>query len=176
MQIVCWASLLGVACTGSNKPAEHVQASVVTAHTERGRTALDVRREGASHVLTVDRDTTVARGAAPMGATVLGEIAGKVVVMADNYPSIAGGMSYCGAGVERFLRVVSITATPPVETYRVKLASCRENIELAADSMSWQADSAVLRVHWLAGPGATHGVQVTTLRIAPDGTTRAIVQ
>lgn len=180
MRIACWTSVLfSAACTGNNDKArvtEHARSSVVTAHTDHGRTVLDIRSGGASHVLAVARDTTVASNAAPMGATVVGEIAGKVVVVADNYPSVAGGMSYCGAGVERFLRVLSIAPTPPVETYRLKLASCRENIELASDSILWQSDSAALRVHWLAGPNATHATQVMMLQIGNDGRVSALAR
>ena len=180
-RIACWASvgLLVITCTSNNdktRATGRVQPSVVTARTEGGRTVLDVRSVGASHVLTVDRDATVASSAAPTRATVVGEIAGQVVVVVDSYRSIAGGMSYCGAGVERFLRVLSIAVVPPVETYRLKLASCRDNIELAVDSMAWQPDSAALRVHWLNGPNARHRAQVTTLRIARDGQTRVIVE
>ena len=180
-RIGCWASLalIGIACTNNDKTrasTEHVQPSVVTARTEGGRTALTVQSAGSSHTVTVDRDATVASSAAPTAATVAGEIAGQVIVIVDNYPSIAGGMSYCGAGVERFLRVLSIAATPPVETYRLKLASCRENVELASDSIVWQPESAALRVHWLNGPNGKHKSQVMTLRIARDGKTRAIVE
>lgn len=185
MRIACSASLYALltvsfaACAGEKAPAATAQATAraanakattVAAHTEQGHTRLtwaDAR--GTAHSIAVARDSTVAALAEPSGATVAGEIADSVLVIVDTYPSIPGGMSYCQSGTERFLRVLSIAAARPVETYRVKLASCLGNIELAADTIAWDAATSQLHINWLAGRGAAHGPESKTMRIGGDG-------
>jgi hypothetical protein len=64
------------------------------------------------------------------------EIPDSILIVVDAYYSIPGGMSYCQAGQESFLRVVSFSGKHPVETYRVKLESCRDNIELVSQRLT----------------------------------------
>lgn len=180
MRIACWASTLALggaglaACTRdtgrSAVRAPVANVTAITARTDSGRTVLTwAGAAGASRSVIVSRDSTVAPSALPMGASVAGEIPDSVLVVVDSYPSRPGGMSYCQAGVERFLRVLSIAAAHPVETYRVKLASCTGNIELASDSTAWNAAASELRIHWLSGPNAAHAPDSATLRITGDG-------
>src|SRR3954453_16324157 len=39
---------------------------------------------------------------------------------------------------------------PPIESLRVKLKSCREEIELESPGIEWQAQTSALRVRWLS--------------------------
>ena len=72
-------------------------------------------------------------------------------------------MSYCQAGEEQFLRVVALSALQPGEKSKTKIASCRDNIELAQKGVEWRADSSLVRIHWLTGP--TRGVANETRSI-----------
>jgi hypothetical protein len=74
------------------------------------------------------------RDATPACATISSS---RPVVLVDSYPSIPGGLSMCQAGEERFLRVVASTGGKAEETFRLKVASCRENLELAAPALEW---------------------------------------
>jgi len=115
------------------------------------------------------RDSTVAAKSLPSDIRIVGEIQGKVIILVDTYPSISGGMSYCQAGDEKFLRVISIAKTPPKETLQLKLGSCRQNIELADPGMEWDSASSTLRIHWLLGPSQKEKPEERTIRIGPDG-------
>jgi len=96
--------------------------------------------------LRVDRDATVANGQRPTSVKVVAEIPDSILVLSDAYPSIPGGMAYCQAGEEQFLRVISTSRKRPIETYHLKLASCRDNIELATPGLTWSPQT-----HTLAG-------------------------
>jgi len=130
----------------------------VTATTEDSHTRFEIR-SGVKLLrsVTVDRDSTVPADAAPSKASVLGEIPGVAVVIVDTYASKPGGMSYCQAGEEQFLRVIALLESQPNKTSTTKIASCLENIELASRGVEWRADSSLVRIHWLTGPkpGAT---------------------
>jgi hypothetical protein len=105
---------------------------------------------------------------------VAGEVPGVAVVVVDTYPSAAGGMSLCQAGEERFLRVIALAAPRPAETYRAKVASCRDNVELGSAGIEWRPDSATVRVHWLSGPGGRGVAETRAVRIGPDGRVRTV--
>jgi len=122
-------------------------------------------RDGARHLLTLERDATVAPGAAPSNVHLVGEVKGATLVVVDTYPSLSGGLAYCQAGEERFLRVISLAPAGPEETLRVKLASCRQNIELTDPGVEWLESSSTLRVHWLLGPSTRAQPEELTLRI-----------
>jgi hypothetical protein len=79
-------------------------------------------------------------GSAATGVKVLAKREGTLL-MVDTYNSLPGGMSYRQAGEESFLRVVSTTSGTPEETTRVKLSSCRQNIELGASGLEWRPGS-----------------------------------
>jgi hypothetical protein len=143
--------------------------SVVEASAAGDSTRLEIRTaSGARYTLHVARDSTVAPQAEARRTDVVGEIPNVSVVIVDTYPSRSGGMSYCQAGEERFLRVVTLAGNRASEAARVKVASCRDNIELAERGIEWVTDSATVRIHWLAaesaGPLATR-----TIRLGPDG-------
>ena len=191
MRIACWASvaaLLALAgCTGdaggdvAERPARDTATSApaatpgamptVTARTEDGATRLDIRTAaGATHTLTVTRDSTVAPTAEPSPPALVGTLGDSVLVLSDTYASIPGGMSFCQAGEERFLRVIALTSGGARESHQTKLASCRTEIELAEEGLTWNPDSALVRVHWLTGPAGS--TEVRTLHIAADGAVR----
>jgi len=58
--------------------------------------------------VAVERDANVAKDATPEKIRIVGVIKGIAIILVDTYRSIPGGMSYCQAGSESFLRVVSI--------------------------------------------------------------------
>ena len=121
-------------------------------------------KSGATYSASLDVDGTVAAGAAPTDVKVIAELVDTLLIV-DTYNSLPGGMSYCQAGEESFLRVVSTASGVPEETTRVKLNSCRQNIELGSPGLEWQPDSSTLQLRWLSGPG-TRGVPAElTLRI-----------
>ncbi len=65
------------------------------------------------YALSVARDSTVSPKAKPTGIKVVGEIKGSVIILIDTYPSLPGGMSYCQAGEERFLRIFQYRESRP---------------------------------------------------------------
>ncbi len=87
------------------------------------------------------------------------------LVLQDSYASRPASLAMCQAGQESFLRV--IRRVPLKEMLRIKLASCRENIELATPGLTWQAETASLHIHWLSGPN--QGEQQQKLQIDRDG-------
>jgi hypothetical protein len=179
MRTTSWGSALLLAVlahsgayAGDAGPASSVDTVEYSARDSRTR--LEIRtREGARHVVWVGRDSTVAPDAGPTSVDVVGDVGdarGSAVILVDTYPSIPGGMSYCQAGEERFLRVVSIAKARPKETLHLKLASCRDNIELASPGIEWHAAAATLHIHWLLGPARKGQPEDRTIRIAADGT------
>ena len=149
-------------------PAASVSTNHLVAH---GKTRLDIRTPvGTRHKLWLTRDATVARRARPTAVEVVGELKATAIVLLDTYPSVSGGsMSYCQAGEERFLRVISIVKPLPRETFRVKVVSCRDNVELASPGIEWQPASATLRIHWLQGAAPKGMPEERTLVIGRDG-------
>lgn len=125
--------------------------------------------DGRKSRLRVERDATVDTSAKPASVTLVGEIPGSALILIDAYQSIPGGMSYCQAGEERFLRVISISGKKPVETYRLKLESCRDNIELASPGLEWSAETRSLSIHWLSAPGKVGKAEDRTIKIGADG-------
>jgi len=164
------ALLLGVTAAPplAREPSAGEAATSVSYRVEGSRTLLSIRTgTGPRRALRVRRDATVSPTAEPTSVRVIGELEGAAVILVDTYPSIPGGMSYCQAGEESFLRVISVRRSPPVETFRAKVGSCREDIELASPGIEWAAGSATLRIHWLSGP--TGKPETRTVRIGSDG-------
>lgn len=126
---------------------------------------VEIRTEsGATYSASFDVDGTVAPGAAPTDIEMVAELEGALLIV-DTYASLPGAMSYCQAGRESFLRVVSTVSGVPEETTRVKLNSCRQSIELGSPGLEWQPGSSTLQLRWLSGPG-TRGVPAEmTLRM-----------
>jgi hypothetical protein len=124
---------------------------------------------GGTSRLRVERDATVTEGVNPASLKLVAEIPGSALILTDTYPSIPQGMSYCQAGQEVFLRVVTVSGKRPVETYRTKLESCRDNIELASPGLEWTPETRTLEIHWLSAPGGADKPEDHTLKIRPDG-------
>ena len=127
---------------------------------------------GNRYVVPAERDGTVLKNSKPEEIKIVGEVKHAAVVLIDTYPSIPRGMSNCQAGEESFLRVVSLVKKTPVETFRTKLESCRDNIELDSPGLAWSAESATLVIHWLQGPTSPGGPETRTLVIDAAGKTR----
>lgn len=170
--------LLALACVAAAAPQAQ-QTVVSPARTSirysarNSRTRFVIRtRAGESYSLLVKRDATISPAAAPSSVQVIGEINGSLIIIADTYPSISGGLSYCQAGEERFLRVISLTAKRPVERVKLKLESCREGLELDATGIEWLSQSLTLRVHWLSGPTTSGAPEVRTISLTRPGIPR----
>lgn len=135
---------------------------------EGGRTRVELQVPNGRHItIALTRDSTVGSETPPNRVTILGEIRDVVVVLIDTYASQSGGMSYCQAGEEQFLRVVPLAHRDVRDFATIKVASCRENLELADDGIQWDLPSRSIRVHWLAGPNGKP--EVRNIRIGPDG-------
>ncbi len=160
--------------TPPGAPPDAAEAPRVTgADAGDGRTRLTLRAPGTRPVtVTVCRDATVARRAAPSDVRVVGLIGSRAVLVVDTYPSAPAELSRCRAGEEQFLRALTLGPARPAERWRVKLASCRDDIELADPGLAWAADSATLRLSWLLGPTAKGEPEERTVRFDPDGRPR----
>jgi hypothetical protein len=143
----------------SRPPSQAVQADL---------RKIEIRTQrGATYEALFDVDGTVAAGVPPTDVKIVAELEGTLLIV-DTYNSLPGGMSYCQSGEESFLRVVSTASGVLEETTRVKLSSCRQNIELGSPGLEWQQGSSTLQLRWLSGPG-TRGVPAElTLRIGPS--------
>jgi hypothetical protein len=175
MRIAFWASaalvvLLSATVSEARGSVHLISGGTLCYSASQGKTKLDIRTmDGKRYVLRVERDATVSPGISPSQLTVLGEIKDTAIIFIDTYPSKHGGMSYCQAGEERFLRIVSIAQKPAVETYRIKLASCLENIELSSPGIDWHPESSKLDIHWLQGPEKNQKPAELTLQIGTNG-------
>ena len=114
-----------------------------------------------SRRLVLRRDATVQRGAVPTLKLIGTRADGFVMV--DSYASASAGLGMCQAGTESFLRVFSLRASGPVQTFETKLESCRENVELALDGVRWDAATGTAHIHWLSAPKSGVELQKTLL-------------
>jgi hypothetical protein len=173
MRIKFWASVLLVCAiigASAQQSVPLVSRKLLTASVFNARTVFTVpRRAGRASLLRVERDATVAPDKAPSSLKLVAEIPGSALILVDTYPSIPGGISYCQAGEESFLRVLTISGKHPVESYRTKLESCRDNIELASPGLRWSPETKTLDIHWLSGPGNVGKPENRTLKIAAEG-------
>lgn len=172
MRIAFWASawLAMAACTGGENRNGATPAAPITvrATIENVTTRFELQTDsGRRYALTATRDATVSPDAQPR-LDVVGEVGGTAIVLVDTYPSIPGGLSFCQAGEERFLRVIALAGGQAKETLRVKVASCRDNLELAAPAIEWVPESSTVRIHWLLGPNSGMP-EVRTIQIGRDG-------
>ncbi len=135
MRTKSWASLLLLlpVIAAAQQSITLASGGTITASNSSARTVFKFRGPGSAKAsVTVKRDGTVAAEAGPPNLKLIAEIAGSAILLTDTYPSRPGGLSYCQAGEEQFLRVFTISDKRPVETYQVKLASCWDNLELAS--------------------------------------------
>src|SRR3954471_17183360 len=133
MRTVCSASALVAALAlGVGAAAQADGGTVQAAAAGPGKTRLSFARTPSRPAsLVVSRDAVVPAAAQPQAAAIVGRVGDDVVIVTDDYRSrlnLGGGQ--CGAGEERFLRVIRLAPKPAQETYRVKLASCWDDIEL----------------------------------------------
>ena len=147
-------------------PEEPARASTGAA---RGVTASATMRRidfktpsGKAISLDVVVDDNVAADSAD-GVEVIAEV-GPSLVIVDNYLSAPGAMSYCQAGRERFLRIVTLGPKHPEEILRLKLESCWQHIELE-DLVKWSSESSTLQISWLFGPLARNPPEELTLHV-----------
>ncbi|HEX3681104.1 MAG TPA: hypothetical protein VHU83_01085 [Bryobacteraceae bacterium] len=134
------------------------------------QTRLEIGAKGGrKYEVRVERDATVAPDTSPDEIQVVAEIAGKTLILTDSYPSIPLGMQYCQAGEERFLRVITFAGARASETLHLKLASCRDDVELADPGFEWDREADTLRIHWLAGPEKKGASEERTIHIESSG-------
>jgi hypothetical protein len=173
MRIKFWASVLlvGTAVSASaQRSVSLASGKLLTASVDKARTLFTVPKPpGRTYRLHVERDATVAADMAPASLKLVAEIPGSAVILVDAYPSIPGGISYCQAGEESFLRVIAISGKHPVETYRTKLESCRDNLELASAGLTWSPETKTLDIQWLSAPGNGGKPENRTLKIGVGG-------
>jgi len=171
MRMPYWASLVAAGLLAA-APADQIalpSGGSVSSSTVGSKTRLEIRAKNGSRLaLSVERDSMVASKAFAK-VKVIGEIPDKTLILTDTYPSIPLGMSYCQAGEEQFLRIITLAKGQARETLHLKLASCRENIELADPGLVWNGDSATLQVHWLEGPTNKGKPEDRTIHIGSDG-------
>jgi hypothetical protein len=67
------------------------------------------------------------------------------------------------------LRTLSVSEQRDAQTLRLKLAGCRENVERDDPGLEWNAQTATLKIHWLAPPGGRLGPEDRTYVITGDG-------
>lgn len=173
MRIAFWVSLLAFAAFATAYAQEPIAlpGGVSLSYAAAGsKTRLVIRTQaGQSFPVSVGRDATVPAKAAPIKVEVFGTIKGLAFILADTYASRPGGMSYCQAGEEQFLRVISIARKPARQTLQIKLASCRDNIELASPGIAWKPEQATLQLDWLQGPPPDGGTQSRTIQFNAEG-------
>ncbi|HTS54982.1 MAG TPA: hypothetical protein VMH26_17050 [Burkholderiales bacterium] len=173
MRIAFWDNLLiltSLVVALAQAPLALSAPHAVHDSSEGSKSRLEIRtQEGKRYVLRVLRDSTVPSKSQPSQVQVVGELKGSAIIVVDSYRSKPGGMSYCQAGYERFLRVISVSSKAPKETFRVKIDSCRENIELASRGIEWSPESSTLRIRWLLGPSTKGTPEERTVQIGRDG-------
>lgn len=178
MPTLFWASLLLLACSSAFSGAEP-ELSVRGELAAPGQTRLSFSAGAQTPLrLLVSRDEHVPAQAKPGKVQVLGVVNGAVAVLIDSYPSSLVPLSNCGAGRERFLRVVRMLPAPAKETLRLKLESCRENIDLDREAdgggIRWLPETSELRLAWSAGPVSKLGPESRRLQISPDGSVKEL--
>jgi hypothetical protein len=175
MRTAFWVRLLALLACAGTAAADADSSRSAKGHAEAAsrsapRTHLLIQGEGGvRYRVRVTRDAAVSPDARPSQVRVLGESKGVAIVVMDSYPSRRGGMSYCQAGQERFLRIISVARPAPRETFRIKVESCRDNIELSDPAVEWLPESRSVRIHWLSGPAGNGQPETRTLRIGSDG-------
>ncbi len=176
MRTVCWLSfalLLSAVAVSAQGSVPLPSGGSVRYSTENSRTRLEIQARGAKPItLLLDRDKFVLPGADALTVHVIGEVKHRAIVLTDTYPSRPAGMSLCQAGEERFLRVITLGRHSASETLRLKLESCREDLELASPGLEWQQSPPLVRIHWLAGPSKSGSPEQRVIRIGADGRPR----
>ncbi|RZM17797.1 MAG: hypothetical protein EOO88_42395 [Pedobacter sp.] len=167
------ALLLLILASRSTRAQESISlpsGGMLTFNSNYGKTRFVIRnRNGAVSRFLGMRDSTVSPISNPTKVKIVGEVKDLALIVLDTYPSIPNGMSFCQAGQESFLRVISLTSKRPVETFKVKLESCRDGIELSADGVVWIPESSSIRVHWMVSPYLVGQPEMRVFKIGIDG-------
>jgi len=172
MRMPFWASALAAALIAAAPQGEIATSAggSISYSADGSKTRLQIRTAGGKHYdVRVERDSTVAPDAPPTKIQLVGEIAGKALILADTYDSAPLGMQYCQAGQEEFLRVITFAGDTASETLHMKLGSCRNNVELADPAWSWNSKTRTLQIHWLEGPDDPGSAEERTIRIGAGG-------
>jgi hypothetical protein len=178
MRIAFFASSLGLVlsvCAGAQgtESLKLPSGGTLSYQRQESETRFEVRAaNGVREALAVTRDATVSPTSSPTNVKIIGEINTTTIILIDTYRSVSRGLSYCQAGEERFLRVLAMAGSQPLETLRIKLESCIGNIELGSPGVEWEPNSLVLKINWLQGPTAKGKPEIRTIRIAENGRVR----
>ena len=168
------ALLVLLACAGPaqrDPPPRTYSKATLAAHADGARTRFEIQIAPAPVLtLSVDRDSMVAPDTEPTSVQVIGQLTDRAVIIADTYMSKPAGLSRCQAGEEQFLRIVSFSVPHPRETLRLKVASCRDELELTDTGIEWMPANASIRIHWLSGPKGVGISETRTIQIDADGT------
>ena len=170
-----WANLLlaGSLASSSAETLKLPSGKELSYSAGSGCTNLVVPRTGKGvSKVCVPRDSTVAQDASPTAVKVVAEIPNVAIVVRDTYDSIPNGMSYCQAGQEVFLRVIAVKGKQAKETYQQKVASCRQNLELADPGLRWSGDSKTVTIHWISSPEGIGKPETRSLTIENSGQVR----
>lgn len=153
--------------TGTDKVASmDARAPVLKLAHRAGKARLEIKLPDAkAQILPLKTDASVNPKSPSATVDLMAYVSNNTLLIQDTYASRPGPLSMCQAGEETFLRVIQLA--PLKEILRLKLASCRENIELASSGLEWQPDTATLKIHWLSNPNST--AQEKTLQISSKG-------
>lgn len=142
------------------------RAPVLNLAHKAGKARLEITSPGAgAQGLPLKTDANVDPRRAGATVALVASVSDKILLVQDTYASRPGPLSMCQAGEESFLRVIQLA--PLKQLLSLKLASCRDNIELASPGLEWQAATATLGIHWLSGPN--HTAEVKMVQIASNG-------
>lgn len=147
----------------------HAERTVAAQATKSSQTLNFKLPTGKHYNVKVKIDDTVSKNETPDKIKIVGIIKNAAVILIDTYASVPGGMSYCQAGTESFLRVISIKGAIPTETFHTKLSSCLDNIELDSPGVNWNPKASTLNIHWLQGPNPSGKGETRTLHINNQG-------
>jgi hypothetical protein len=163
--------LTSLACAATQRPGSVglPAGGSVTYMAEQSQTRFDISASDHDYTVRVHRDATVPAQAGPARVEIVADLPHRALVLIDTYASFPGGMSLCQSGEERFLRIISIVKERAETTFSTKLASCRDNIELATPGVEWLSASSTLHVHWLEGPTKPGRPRELAIRIDSNG-------
>jgi hypothetical protein len=152
----------------ADAPSLDYPGGSITYETHGSRTTFLITTSAGKHYrIRLPRDSNVARGTPPRQVALVGQLDPDVIILTDSYPSIPGGLEYCEAGEEKFLRVISLAAGSALQTYHVKLESCRQNVQLATSGLDWQPEARTLSIHWTSGHQGVDKAENQTIKIGP---------
>ena len=145
----------------------------ISAITRANRTVFTIESPGKAPArVAVSLDESVALDSNPE-LKLIGQASTNVLIVTDSYYSRPGSMSYCKAGKEEFLRVLTLGSSPR-QTLHVKLQSCRGNIELTEPGVIWNRASGILEINWLGNPSAADPHIYAKYKVAGTGEARLV--